>query len=145
MTVRTWFTLSAVVVIALFGAVALKLTAPVNAPTIVARAGELRLHGRRISACWPNGRGKEKCTGAENTAPDVATLSRRGTLRVVVAYPLQPKQGYIEVRSGDRVVFKRPWSENTDYNVPSGNYELVAYAKYAKSSHLEYAFGFRVR
>jgi hypothetical protein len=142
-TVRTWFTISAIVVIALFGAVALKLTAPVDAPSIVARVGEIRLQGQRIAACWPDGK-KTKCTG-RGAAPAPVTIPHHGTLRIVVAYPLQPKQGTIEVRDGSHAVFTHPWRENTTYDLPPGSYELLATARYKTNAHVEYRFALHVR
>jgi hypothetical protein len=144
MTVRTWFTISALCVIALFGAVALKLTAPVNAPTMLARVGEIRLQGMRVASCWPNGE-KTKCEGRGSSASAV-TVPRRGTLRIVVAYPLQPtsRQGYIAIRSGRNVVLRRDWHENTRYDLAPGTYEAVAYARYRSNAHIEYSFPFRV-
>jgi hypothetical protein len=145
MTVRTWFTISVVCVIALFAAVALKLTAPVNAPSILARVGEIRLSGQRNAACWPDGK-KTKCVGRTSAAAAV-TVPAKGVLRVVVAYPLQPtpKQGSIEVRRGDNVVIKRDWHENTSYDLAPGTYELVAYAAYRPNAHVRYTFRFRTR
>ncbi len=145
MTVRTWFTISAICVIALFASVLLKLTAPVNAPSIVARVGEIRLHGDRESACWPNGK-KTKCVGRTSGAA-VITVPGKSTMRVVVAYPLQPtaKQGTIEIRQGENVVLTRSWHENTSYDLAPGSYELVAKATYRPNAHVEYSFPFRTR
>lgn len=143
MTVRTWFTISTIVVIALFGAVALKLSAPVNAPTIVVRSGDLRLVGHRNGACWPKGNGRLHCVGADPAPPRVVMLPRRGKLRVVVAYPLQPKQGYVAITHGRDIISKRNWTESFAYDVPPGTYQLIAYAKYPKSVFVQYLFAFR--
>ena len=145
MTVRTWLTISVICVIALFAAVILKLTAPVNAPTMLARVGEIRLQGQRDSSCWPVGM-KTKCAGRTAATPAVS-VPGKGTLRVIVAYPLQPKasQGTIEVRQGETVIIKRDWHENTNYDLAPGSYELVAYAAYRNNAHIRYTFPFRAR
>jgi len=146
MTVRTWFTISIVVVIALFAAVALKLSAPVNAPSIVARVGETRLAGHLVASCWPGGNGKIACKqGKGDGNGAVATIPPKGTLRVIVAYPLQPKDGYLQFSRKTGPLYRTPWRENTHYDLPPGRYTLNAVAQYPKGPHVEYSFDFRVR
>ena len=147
MTVRAWFTISAVVVVALFAAVALKLFVPVSPPAIVARVGSVRLPGRLDAACWP----RAGCKHAKGGTSGVATLARKGRIRVVVSYPVQPKDGYIRVLRTGQVVLRRGWSGSrtkptyVSYDLPPGSYSMQAYANYSADAHVQYLFTFRVR
>jgi len=126
--------------------VALKLAAPVRAPSIVARVGEIRLPARPGASCWPGRNGKIDChDGKGGGQKGVATVPRHGTFRVVVAYPLQPKDGYIQVFRVGHVMFRKPWRENTHYDLPRGRYTLLVLAEYPKQVHVQYWFDFRVR
>jgi len=146
-TVRAWFTISAIVVAALFAAVALKLFAPVSAPAVTARAGSIRLPGRLDAACWP----RAGCSRGRHGSSEVATLPGTGRIRVVVQYPVQPKNGYIRISSAGHVIVRAGWSGSrtkptvVSYDLPPGRYSVLAYADYTKTAHVRYIFDFRVR
>ena len=142
---RTWFTISAVLVLALIAAVALKLSVPSGPPTIVARVGDIRLNGALQESCWTDGPGKKQCTTPETRPGEAVTIPGKGTLRIVVAYPSQPSKGTIVVSQGSKVVFSNKWRQNTRYELRPGRYELVANAEYPRGVHIEYAFAFRAK
>ncbi len=145
MTVRAWFTISAIAVVALFAAAALKLTAPTPPPSIVARVGSIRLDGFLTASCWPQSGGKSKCADGPDRATKTVTIPRRGTIRVVVAYPTQPKNGSIDLFGSNRPVFKKKWMRNVSYDLEPGRYYLQALALYSNSAKVQYRFRLRVR
>jgi len=145
MTVRAWFTISAVAMVALFAAVALRLAAPTSAPAIVARVGSIRLPGALESECWPQRSGKTRCAHSSKTVKGAAALKRRGRIRVVVEYPVQPKDGYVQLSRGNHVLFRHKWSRTVSYEVDPGTYELTASAEYSKDAQIRYVFRFRAR
>src|SRR4051812_27322493 len=132
MTVRSWFTISTVVVVALFVAVALKLVAPASPPAIVARDTDTHLPGSLQSACWPQNSGHNRCTHGGKPPKDSAILPRNDKIRVVVAYPIQPKDGTIRIVRSGRTVLRTKWSRYVSYELESGRYSLIADAKYPR-------------
>jgi hypothetical protein len=145
MTVRAWFTISTVVLVALVAAVVLKLTAPTPPPAIVARVGDTRLPGALYVSCWPQRSGNAKCQEPTGSPKGDVTIPRRGTLRVVVAYPVQPKRGNVRIYTGGRTTLRSEWKRSITYELEPGRYQMLALALYPNASQVQYIFRFRVR
>src|SRR5688572_17925601 len=95
-TVRAWFTISALVLVALAAAFGFRLFASNPAPEIVVRAGDVRLERKLDTACWPQRSGQVECSEAERADdPRYKAIPSSGTLRILVAYPVQPTDGSI--------------------------------------------------
>ena len=144
MTVRAWFTISTLVLVALVVAIFIRLLAPVGAPPVLARVGDTRLSGARVKACWPQRGGHLRCQGAE-PSPRTASLPKSGSLRIVVAYPAQPPSGTITIVRGGHTVLTRKWNDMVHYKLKTGTYELVADAQYPQDAYIKYRFTFRAR
>jgi hypothetical protein len=146
-TVRTWFTISVLVLVALSAAVVVRFLAPVDPPPIFVRSGESRLVGSLDKGCWPQRGGDLRCEeGGDGERPRAGTIPREGKLRVVVAYPAQPEDGRIRiVRFPSREVLDEEWSESIDYKFEAGTYVMSADARYPEKAYTRYVFRFRVR
>jgi hypothetical protein len=140
MTVRAWFTISAIVLVALTAAVVYRLFAPVPPPEIFVRSGEVRLKGDRLAACWPGRSGEVGCAQPQGpSSPN--DLPTSGRLRFVVGFPVQPKNGSIRIQrlSGGTVLESR-WRREIVYELPPGTYELQVEARYPEDAYLIYRF-----
>lgn len=142
MTVRAWFTISALVLAALAAAFVFRLFAPVPAPEVVARAGEVRLDGEMRETCWPQRGGDVRCRRGD-ADPRGGTLPGRGTLRMIVTFPTQPEDGYVSI-TGPEDLRVDGWRRNVAYDLPPGDYEMTAQATYPGDAFVRYAFRFSV-
>jgi hypothetical protein len=140
MTVRTWFTLSALAIVALFAASAyffLFRTIPV--PEIVAGVGDIRIEGAMRETCWPQ-RGELECeTGDEEVAE--VEIPPSGEMRFVVLFPTQPDDGTIRITDERGLsVLETEWTREVSYTLESGTYNLEVAASYPEEASLLYAF-----
>ena len=129
MTVRAWFTISAVALAALAAAFAVQILRPVPPPEILMRVGEQRLDGALQSACWPQRNGKLRCTeGTESSRP--ATIPDEGSFRLVLASPAQPRDGWLRITDADgkTVLNEDEWERTTPYELERGRYTITAQA-----------------
>jgi hypothetical protein len=147
-TVRAWFTISAVAMAALVAAVVLKAFAPLQPPAILATAGPVRLTGSSQGSCWPQRGSKLRCEPAD-PKPKVppAVLPASGTIRVVTAFPVQPKDGSVRIEdsSGNAVLSDPSWTDDVRYTLEPGSYVLRAQADYPARAYVRWAFAFVVR
>jgi hypothetical protein len=151
-TVRTWFTISAIVVVALFAAVAVRLFVPGSQgpPDIVVRVGDVRLDGAVRESCWPQRDGAITCEERTDTESESHIIPAAGSMRIFVSYPAQPKRGSIVISNGRRTVLKRKWTHNFRYSLDPGSYTLTVEAGYEPEAgtttrpSLVYDFDFRV-
>lgn len=143
MTVRAWFTISAVVILLLAGAVTYRLLAPVATPAILARSGDARLEGEHVHSCWPQRGGRLRCRRSTPT-PNEVVIPASGTLGFVVAYPVQPDEWQITIANEDRtVIFEE--SDEVGYELQRGSYRIDAQARYSDDAFVQYLFSVRVR
>lgn len=144
MTVRTWITLSLLLLVAMTAAVIVRFLLPVDAPPILVRSGDVRLDGELVRACWPQRGGELRCQQGDGEAETV-TVGREGTFRIIVAYPAQPEEGRFTItRDGERVL-REDWDDELPYDLGAGAYTLEARAEYPQDAVVVYRFGFRVR
>ena len=140
MTVRTWFTISALVLVALAGAVVYQFLRPLNPPEILVSVGDVRLDGRIVEACWPQRSGDLDC-GSEDRTDQRRVVPGKGKFRLVVAYPAQPEDGEITLSRGRRTLkFRDRWDREIAYNLPPGDYSLDVRARYPEDAFLHYVF-----
>jgi len=136
------------VLVALAAAFGFRLFVSNPAPEIFVRVGDVRLEGRRISACWPQRSGQVECSDAESS-DDVRypAIVSSGTLRILVAYPVQPNDGSIRItdRDAGTTVLERDWTRSLRYDLDPGRYVLRASAPYPQGSRVIYDFFFTVR
>lgn len=146
MSVRAWFTISALALFFLAVAFAFQIYGPVRPPAIVARAGTVRLEGTLVKACWPQRNGHAKCVATKRPRVIDRTVPGAGTLRIVVAYPFKPKSGTIRItsRDGTTVVFSGALMQDVPYRLQPGAYTLEADAQYGEGTYVVYDFGLRV-
>lgn len=144
MTVRAWFTISALVLAALATAFVFRLFAPINAPGILVRSGDVRLHGKLDESCWP-GRNRElRCEREDaGSVPATEVVAAKGAFRIVVAYPAQPDDGEIRIDGPDPVHID-DWRNPLRYDLEPGTYTLSARANYPERAFVRYVFRFRV-
>jgi hypothetical protein len=141
MSVRAWFSISALVLVVLTIAFALRFFAPVPAPETVARVGSIRLGGQRVADCWPQRNGKLRCEKRDVEWRHPSRLRGKSTIHVVVAYPVQPQNGslVLATRDGHTIVTSK-WTDSLPYDLPPGEYSLRARADYPKGAYVDYAF-----
>jgi hypothetical protein len=143
-TVRAWFTISALVLAALAAAFVFRLFAPINAPGMLVRSGDVRLQGRLEESCWPARDGELQCEeGRSASSPASETVPAKGTFRIVVAYPAQPEDGEIRIDGPDPTRI-RDWRNPLRYDLEPGTYTLTAQAQYPERAFVRYVFRFRV-
>lgn len=134
--------------VALAVAFGFRLFASNPAPEIVVRGGEVRLEGRRVRACWPQRSGQVECSGAESF-DDVRypAIASSGTLRILVAYPVQPTDGSIRItdRDSGTTSLEQEWTRSLRYDLDPGRYVLRASAPYPEGARVIYDFFFSVR
>src|SRR5438270_9942685 len=135
MSVRAWFTISSAVLVVLTVAFVFRFFAPVPAPEIVARVGSIRVVGQRVSDCWPQRSGRLHCTKHSTHWTHLIRLHGKGTIHVVVAYPVQPPNGSLVIAKHDgTVVETKKWTDTLPYDLQPGEYALRADAEYPKGS-----------
>ncbi len=148
MTVRAWFTISALVLVALAAAFGFRLFASNPAPEIVVRAGDVRIEGKRVRACWPQRSGRVECSGAESS-DDVRypAIASSGSLRILVAYPVQPTDGSIRItdRDSGSTILQEEWTRSLHYDLDPARYVLRVSAPYPEGARVIYNFFFSVR
>jgi hypothetical protein len=145
MSVRAWFTISALVLVVLAVAFVLRFFAPVPAPEVVGRVGSIRLTGQRVSACWPQRNGRLRCERHAFRWQRPVTLRGSGTIHLVVAYPVQPPAGSVRIERRDRtIVTASKWTESFAYRLQPGEYVVRAMAAYPHSAMTNYAFAVKV-
>ena len=140
MTVRTWFTISALVCVALAGAVVYQFLRPLKPPEILVTVGNVRLDGRIVEVCWPQRSGELDC-GYEDRNDERRVVPSKGKFRLVVAYPAQPQDGQITLSRGRRPLKSRDrWDREISYDLPPGDYSLEVQARYLEDAFLHYVF-----
>jgi hypothetical protein len=139
-TVRAWFTISAVVVAALGAALFFQFTRSVAPPEIVVHAGNERLEGTLASACWPQHSGDLRCEEHEQPDAPVRTIAGKGSLRVVLLYPAEPKNGSILIARRGKVVLRSRWRRTLRYDLEPGDYTLTAQAGAPDGAYVRYLF-----
>jgi hypothetical protein len=141
MSVRTWFSISALVLVVLAIAFVLRFFAPVPAPEIVARVGSIRVAGQRVADCWPQRDGKVRCETRSVEWKNPSRLRGKSTIHVVVAYPVQPQAGSLALatRDGHTIVTSK-WTDSLPYDLPAGDYSLRVRADYPNGAYVDYAF-----
>lgn len=152
MTVRAWFTISAIAAIALGAAFAWRLFRPIEAPELVVRSGDVRLSALHLESCWPQGSGEPRCL-TNDTDPadrarsgDGADVPAAGRFEVFAAYPVQPADGRVliqDARTGD-VIDRSDFDDIVDYDVGPGDYVLRVEARWEQDAFVRYAFPFTV-
>jgi hypothetical protein len=141
MSVRAWFTISAAALVVLAVAFVFRFFSPVPAPEIVARVGSIRLTGQRVSDCWPQRNGKLHCTKHGTRWTNPTRLHGKGTIHIVVAYPVQPPGGALTLAKRDgTVVETKKWTDTLPYDLVPGEYFLRAAADYTRGSRVEFYF-----
>lgn len=148
MTVRAWFTISALVLAALAAAFIFRLFAPVPAPEIIVRAGDERLGGMLVRACWPQRTGEIECRDEPDRSDDIRRerIPSSGDLQISIAYPAPPESGSLTITTepSDRVVLTRDWTSTLSYDLEPGSYVLRAVARYPEEASVTYDFLFSV-
>jgi hypothetical protein len=146
-TVRTWITISVIAAAALGGAFAVRLFRPIEAPALVARAGEVRLPAIDRGSCWPQGDTTPRCRPPAATGPGQGPrLDAQGRIDVFAAYPVQPEDGEIKIvdTASSRPLKTLEYTDRVDYDLPPGRYVLEVEGRYGEDAYVRYAFGFRV-
>jgi hypothetical protein len=145
-SVRTWFTLSALAMLALAAAFVYRfLIAPLSPPEILVRVDDVRLEGVQTSACWPQRGSELRCDDAEPSAPAATDIPRSGTLRLVAAFPEQPLEGTVVI-AADRgpTVLEEEWARDVPYALEPGTYLMTAEARYPADAFVRYLYRLRV-
>ena len=141
MSVRAWFTISALVLVALAVAFVARFFAPVPAPEVVARVGGIRLTGQKVAECWPQRDGNLRCRNYKTNRIAPTRLRQTGTIHVAVAFPAKPEGGSLRLTAQDgKAVVETTWKESLDYRAPPGAYTFRALAKYAEGAKVDYVF-----
>lgn len=140
MSVKAWFTISALILVALSVAVVVRLLAPAPQPEILARVGEARLAGTLVSSCWPQRGGEIRCSDAGETEVPERRIPGSGELELT-AYPVEPTEGDVTIRTLDGdVVFEGAWDDEIDYDLEAGTYEMTVEARYTDEAKVTYLF-----
>ncbi|HVE91771.1 MAG TPA: hypothetical protein VNE62_05680 [Actinomycetota bacterium] len=146
MTVKAWMTISAVVLLLLTGTAAYRFLAPLRPPDLLATAGDTRLKESARAFCWPErSGGRSNCDREHRETVRAPALPRSGRIRVVAAYPVSPRSGYVELKhqGGDVVRRVNAWDEPLEFDLEPGRYELVAEARYSRTAFVRYSYSFR--
>ncbi len=146
MTVRAWFTISALCLLALGAAAATRFFAPIEPPELMARVADQRLHGVHAGSCWPQRNGSPRCETTDGEHPEAPTIPPGGSIRIVSLYPVQPDRGsvrVVETGSGEAVL-RETWTDRLSYELDPGRYRLEVEARYGENAYVRYAFGFTV-
>lgn len=140
MTVRTWFTISALVLVALAAAFAFRLFTSIPPPEIIVRVGEARVQGSLRAYCWPQ-RSGVKCDQQEPESRRAATIPSSGRMRFVV-YPVPPEKGRVTIRDAEtgETVLTKLWTERFSYELEPGRYTIDARGEYPPEAYVRYLF-----
>lgn len=149
MTVRTWVTLSVLVVLALGAAAAVFFFSPISHPELLATYGEdqTRLEGRFDGACWPQRGNELRCRRPpeDRSLPDGPVLLASGEIRLLAVFPVQPDDGTIRiVDANGREALEEEWRGELPYELTPGSYVLEAEARYEGGAYVRYRFPFQV-
>lgn len=144
MTVRAWFTISALMLLALTAAVLFQFLRPVPAPEILMHVGDTRIEGSLDRYCWPQRGGDLRCAGGGGGEAETQPIPASSTFRLVVAYPAQPEEGTVRVVSRDtgETVLRRDWARSVPYELEPGTYFVEAEARYPADAVVRYRFAF---
>jgi hypothetical protein len=143
-TVRTWFTISALALIAMSLAAYYRLTTPAPPPEIFARAGAARIVGARQAVCWPRRGGKIGCERRSALEPRIVNISPDARIQLS-AFPVEPLQATIaidSVKPGTNIRLNQ-WKRTLPRLHPGG-YRLRVHAVYTKRTFVDYVFALRV-
>lgn len=150
MTVRVWLTISAVALVALGIAFALRVFSPLEAPelivTVEGRTESVRLPGVHEESCWEQRDGELRCVDPDPELPEgPPAVPVSGRMRIVAAFPVQPDEGtvrIIEQREGD-IGFEAELDDRIAYELEEGHYVLRVEASYSDGAFVRYAFPLR--
>lgn len=148
MTVRVWVTISALVLAALAAAFMFRLFAPNPVPEILVRAGHARIAGSREGYCWPQ-RSVLRCKqdkARTTQEPTPTPIPPQGSLRFVLTYPAQPRDGEITIKKSrtGREVLRRRWTRTLRYELDTGIYVVDVKAEFPGGAFIDYVFAVRV-
>jgi hypothetical protein len=146
MTVRAWFTISAVALGVLTVAFLIWLTGPSRAPRLVASAGNVRLQGSPAGSCWPARSGKLSCSREPRRRGPATRIAPSGTIRVFADFPVQPEDGSVRILRGDgSVASESKWTDRLPYSLEPGSYDLIAEGRWRRGAFVRYDFALAVR
>ncbi len=151
MTVRVWLTISAVALVALGTAFALRVFSPLEAPelvvTVEGRAESVRLPGVHEGSCWGQQDGELRCVDPDPDLPgDPPTVPASGRMRIVAAFPVQPDEGTVRIleQPGGDIAFETELDDRIDYDgLEPGDYVLRVEGRYPDGAFVRYAFPMR--
>jgi hypothetical protein len=119
---------------------------PIRPPALLAGVGRVHLNGVPRGSCWTQRSGKLRCDHGETTRlrpRDTVPVS--GIVRVVAAYPIQPKKGTLTIATTEgRKVRESTWTDELRYELVPGVYVLRAEARYPRGAYVRVDFPFRV-
>lgn len=141
MTVRAWFTISALVLGALAAAFAFRLFAAIPAPEMIVRVGRERIDGVGVAYCWPQRSGLE-CKQDDADPGRAEDIPGSGSMRFILTYPVQPEEGRLTVRDAEtgEAVLRSEWTDRLRYELPPGRYTIDARADYPDGAYVRYVF-----
>ena len=101
------------------------------------------------AACWPDRRNNVRCREATDDVPAPArTIPPAGSIRLIVAFPVQPEAGDIRILRDAEVVSQSVdqggWTDRVGYELEPGRYTLVAEARYEQGTYVRWRFTFVV-
>jgi len=148
MTVRAWFTISAVAMAVLTAAFVYRFFfAPVSPPEVLVTAAEGRIEGTYAGSCWPQRGDELECEeAADPDAESPTAIAPTGTLRVVVVFPQQPDRGRLVITDASTggEVLSEAWTDRLTYDLAPGTYRLEADARYPSGAFVRYVFAVSV-
>lgn len=141
MTVRSWITISVLVLVALGAAFTVRVLSPIRAPALLASVEGRRLPAVDRGSCWAQRNGELRCVDATGGSPKPVEVPASGRIRIVAAYPVQPDQGSLVILGprGD-VVLEHRWTDALDYRLEPGRYRLKADARYPDGAYVRAEF-----
>lgn len=145
MTVRTWVTISVVVLVALGAAFLFRVLSPIRPPAILVTASDVRLDGTYRGSCWPQRGGDLRCEEPNREPPEGpgARIPLSGEIRVVVAFPSQPDETrlrFVDRRSGSLAFEAALEDTEARYRLDPGTYLIEVEARYGEEAFVRYAF-----
>lgn len=146
-TVRTWFTISALVLVALAVAAVVRIVSPLPAPRLLATASGRPLEGAPVASCWPQRSGDLRCLRSDDGPPaDATPVPADGRLRIIADFPVQPVEGVIRLvdTATDEAVIDGAFTDRIDYDLQPGRYLLRVEARWGEGAFVRYAFALAV-
>jgi hypothetical protein len=146
MTVRTWITLSVLVVLALGAAFAVRFLSPIRPPDLLVRTDDTPLRGVLVEFCWQQRDGELRCEERTDVEPpDGPSVPAEGELRLLAAFPVQPEGGTIRIADEDGdTELRSEWTDELPYDLDPGDYTLEAEARYPDGAFVRYVFAFSI-